>query len=154
MRRTGRSFKNPFSVPLSTSKSPSGLLRSLASLARNLLRAMPTEQVRCCSFRIVFFIPKASYRGFPHSRSDPLTSRNASSTLAGSTRSVYRLRMSITDRETCEYNAPLGRTKTAWGINDRRARLALPTRFQTFGPHRSRLLPHPFLCPPSDLLPQ
>ena len=66
----------------------SGLSKSEASLARNLLGASPTEAVRsvCSLISAFIFLPIVS--ADPNSLMQPVTSRNASSILIGSTSGV------------------------------------------------------------------
>ena len=77
-----------------------GLACSLASLARNLLGATPTLHVSFSSVRTSVRMAAATSVGGPWRRSDPATSRNASSSDNGSTSGVYRRKTSITRRLT------------------------------------------------------
>ncbi len=63
----------------------SGLSRSLASLAKNLLVAIPTEQVNAVRSRMASLTRRAISSGAPNKRSLPLMSMKASSKLSAST---------------------------------------------------------------------
>jgi len=78
-RDTGNGAKNICSVPGSTTSTPSGLARSLASFARNLVDAAPTDRQRPASSSTRPRIVVAMSRGSPSMRRAPATSRNASS---------------------------------------------------------------------------
>jgi hypothetical protein len=79
---------------------PSGLASPLASLARNLVAATPTEQVIPCSSYTRSRISWAIADGDPSRRTAPRTSRKASSSDSGSTSGVTSANTAITPRET------------------------------------------------------
>lgn len=68
-----------------TTRSPSGLASPDASLATNMVAATPTEQVIPCSSVTASRIWRAMWTGRPWLRTEPDTSRKASSTESGST---------------------------------------------------------------------
>ena len=84
-----------------TTTKPSGLPTSLASLARNLLGATPTEATSPVSPLIRPLIRRPISGAGPNSPSQPRTSRNASSRLSGSTSGVKRKKISRICRLTC-----------------------------------------------------
>jgi len=73
---------------------------SLASFAKNLLGATPTDAVRPVSFFMASLIFSPIATPDPNSFSEPVTSRNASSTESGSTSGVKRSKIPKTCRET------------------------------------------------------
>ncbi|MFN8019135.1 MAG: hypothetical protein U0P45_13575 [Acidimicrobiales bacterium] len=77
---------------------PSGLPTALATLARNLVVAMPTVMARPTSSRTVRRRSAAIWAGGPTSRRSPPTSRNASSIEIPSTIGVVRWNTSNTAR--------------------------------------------------------
>jgi len=81
-----------------------GLARSVASLARNLVDAIPTEAVSCCSSTTRDLSSRAICTGGPNVRVTPLTSRNASSSDSGSTNGVTVRRIAITSWDTSLYS--------------------------------------------------
>ena len=83
-----------------TTSSPSGLARAEASLATNLVEATPTEQVIRCSSATRARIGRADGGGLPSRRTEPATSRKASSRHSGSTSGVTGAKTSITPAET------------------------------------------------------
>ncbi len=78
-----------------TTSKPSGLHRLEASLATNLLGATPTEQVTPCSSYTVSRMRWPMLAGLPSRRTEPPTSRNASSRLIGSIRGVMLAKVSM-----------------------------------------------------------
>ena len=66
-------------------RKPSGLSRSDASFARNFVGATPTDATNRVSRRMSFLIRRPISSASPKSRSEPSTSRNASSRESGST---------------------------------------------------------------------
>ena len=105
-----------------TTTTPSGLARRLASLATATVLATPTEQVMPCSSAIRARICSAMAYGDPSRRTDPDTSRNASSIDSASTSGVTWRKVSITDGETALKVAKSGGITTACG-HSRRARV-------------------------------
>ncbi len=95
--------------------SPSGLFKSDASLAKNLLGATPTEAVSPVWAWISALMLFAIVRASPNFLVAPVTSRNASSTETGCTNGVNVPRMVIICLETSPYFFILGRTKMPWG---------------------------------------
>ena len=83
-----------------TTTTPSGLARRLASLATETDAATPTEQVMPCSSWMVERSRSAISRGVPSRRSEPRTSRNASSSDTASTTGVTSRKVSITEADT------------------------------------------------------
>ncbi len=81
------SIKGPISSWV-TIVSPSGFLKPETSLAMSLLGATPTEEVMLRSSLIRRLISRAICSAPPKSRSDPVTSRNASSMEKTSTSGV------------------------------------------------------------------
>ena len=79
-RRTGSGCRKASSRSGGTSSSPSGLASWLATLARNLVRAMPTVIGRPTRSRTCARSRAAISTGVPDTRRRPDTSRNASST--------------------------------------------------------------------------
>lgn len=80
---------------------PSGLHIPDASLARNFVGATPTEHVIPCASSTCALISPAICAGLDRIRfRAPLTSRNASSRLNGSTSGVMSRKIDITPRET------------------------------------------------------
>ncbi|OQC18578.1 MAG: hypothetical protein BWX70_03473 [Verrucomicrobia bacterium ADurb.Bin070] len=96
-------------------KRPSGLACSLASLARNLLWATPTDAVRPTSARIAARICSAIRGPSPNSRREPVTSTNASSIDTGSIIGENRSKMAKTRCEASAYRAMSPRTKIPCG---------------------------------------
>src|SRR5215471_5784262 len=96
-------------------KRPSGLCQSEASFARNLFGATPADAVRFNSSRICFRMAIATRVAVGRPALFSLTSRYASSSDAGSIKSVYRLKISIAIREAVRYRAKSGGTKIAPG---------------------------------------
>ncbi len=84
-RRTGSGCRNASSRSGGTSSSPSGLASWLATLARNLVRAMPTVMGSPTRSRTFARSCAPISTGVPDTRARPDTSRNASSTDSGST---------------------------------------------------------------------
>src|SRR5256714_1259698 len=89
---------NSISVPASTTSMPSGLARSLASFATNLVLATPTDATSPVSARTRRRRATAISGAEPCSRRAPPTSRNASSSASGSTSGVTSRRIAITER--------------------------------------------------------
>jgi hypothetical protein len=92
-----------------------GLAASEASLATNLVGATPTEHVRCCSSKIRVRIWSAIDGAGPNSRSEPVTSRKASSRDRGSTNGVNDRKTPITWPLTSAYRSWRPGRKTACG---------------------------------------
>src|SRR5439155_12071052 len=112
-RPTGSGNRN---VPTSSgwiTKSPSGFRQSEASLARNLFGATPADAVRLSSWRICSRIALATRVAVGKPVLFSVTSRYASSSDSGSTRSVCCLKISRARRETVRYRVKSGGTKTA-----------------------------------------
>lgn len=93
-RPTGSGARNSATRSAGRMTQPSGLPRSPASLARNLLGATPTEATRPVSARTRALMARAISGAGPNSPSQPRTSRNASSRLSGSTSGVKLRKMS------------------------------------------------------------
>jgi len=74
--------------PAGTSSWPLGLATSLAIFATNLQAAMPAEAGSSSSRAMRARRSAAIFAGGPNSPTDPVTSRNASSSERGSTRGV------------------------------------------------------------------
>src|SRR5207245_7430297 len=96
-------------------KSPSGFRQSEASFAKNLLGATPAEAVRFNSLRMCSRIVRATKVAVGTLVLFSVTSRYASSSDSGSIRSVWRLKISCTLRETARYRLKSGATKIASG---------------------------------------
>src|SRR5215469_18438161 len=96
-------------------KSPSGFLQSEAILARNLFGATPADAVKFSSTRIWSRIVRATCVAVGKPILFSETSRYASSRDRGSTRSVWRLKISCAWRETARYRGKSGGRKTALG---------------------------------------
>ena len=101
---------------------PSGFSRSLASLARYLFGATPTEAVSPVCVLICRFNSAAIASGGPIRRSVPVMSRNASSTLSGWTVGEKSSSTSNICRDFSRIRSPGTLTQTACGQR-RRARL-------------------------------
>ena len=99
-RPTGSGDRNVSTSPGWMTKSPSGLRQSEAIFARNLFGATPAEAVRCSSWRIWSRIARATRVAVAKPILFSVTSRYASSSDSGSTKSVCRLNISRTRRET------------------------------------------------------
>ncbi len=101
MRLTGNGARNraAASRPSGTTVSPSGFSRSLASLARNLLHATPTDAVRPVSLRTSDLMRVAMACPSPKCFCDPVTSRKASSMESGSMMGVKRSKMPMICRD-------------------------------------------------------
>ena len=93
---TASGARNSASVPGATSTKPPGLRRSEATLAHNLLLATPTLTTSPASSSTRDLIWRAIASPSPKAAALPVTSRNASSRLIGSTSGVYDLKMPIT----------------------------------------------------------
>ena len=85
-----------------TRSSPSGLAWEEASLAMNLVEAMPTEAGTPTRRRISARIQRPMVTGEPMRRLAPLTSRKASSMLTFSRAGVTSARTAMTWAETWE----------------------------------------------------
>ena len=83
--------------------SPSGLSRSEATLAMNLLAARPAEAVRPVSRLIRALIARAASGGGPHSVEVPVRSMKASSTETGSTSGEKSARMAMISADARAY---------------------------------------------------
>ena len=85
---TGKGCKNAITSSGETTSSPSGLALVEANLAINFVGATPTEQVMfsCANTFSRNLFPISV--GVPNNFLEPDTSRNASSTLSGSTKGV------------------------------------------------------------------
>ena len=86
-----------------TTKQPFGLIAVEASLATNLLAAIPTEQVIFCSSSTRARIYSPIKVGVPSRRLAPLTSRKASSKEMASTSGVTSEKISMTASLTSLY---------------------------------------------------
>ena len=95
-RSTGSGSRNASSRSGSTTSSPSGLLTALATLARNLVRATPTEMASPTSARTRSRNRTAICSGVPAMRRRPPTSRNASSMESPSTSGVVSRKIANT----------------------------------------------------------
>ncbi len=95
-RETGSGARNAASVPGSTTSTPSGLARSLASLARNLVEATPTDRHSPLSASTRRRMVAAIAAGAPSMRRAPATSMNASSIDSCSTSGEIDARIAIT----------------------------------------------------------
>ncbi len=96
--------------------SPSGFSMSLASFARNLLNETPTLAVSPpVASRIPAFIRRATFTGSPSSRSVPVRSRNASSTLTGCTTGENASSTANICAEASRIRAPVTFTTIACG---------------------------------------
>jgi len=97
---------------------PSGLAMAEAILAIDLVRAIPTEQVIPTVASTSARICSATSTGVqPIRRSEPDTSRNASSRLSGSTKGVTDRKTAMTCAEAAAYSGKRGGTKSACGHN-------------------------------------
>ena len=114
-RRTGSGARNARSVPGGTTTRPSGFLRSDAIFAMSLAVATPTEAVSFVSSRIRALIFRAMVSPSPNRRTLAVTSRKASSTEIGSTRSVNASKTTRICFETSLYFAMSGAMKTPCG---------------------------------------
>ncbi len=79
---------------------PSGFSSSLASFARNLFGAMPTEATSPTSARIRALMARPITAAGPNSRWQPVTSRNASSIESGSISGVKAAKTAKTCSDT------------------------------------------------------
>ena len=105
-RPTGSGCRKASSSPGTTTVTPSpawtpctearGLASWEASLARNLLGATPTEQVRCSWSNTARRMSWPAAAPVPHRRMAPVRSRKASSSDSGSTSGVYERNSSMT----------------------------------------------------------
>ena len=111
-----------------TTTTPSGLARRLASLATEIDAATPTAQVMPCSSWTVARIRSAISSGVPQRRTDPRTSRNASSMETTSTTGVIRRKVSTTAAETVPKTSCSGLTVTACGHSRRARAEGMPER--------------------------
>ncbi len=98
MRSIGSGARNAASRPGQTSRKPSGLQRSEAIFATDLVVASPIDTGSRVSARIARRIRSAVARGGPWSRSVPVRSRYASSIETASTAGVKRWRTARTAR--------------------------------------------------------
>ena len=89
-------------APAGTRRRPSGLAWEEASLAMNLVEAMPTEAGTPTRRRISARIQRPMVTGEPMRRLAPLTSRKASSMLTFSRAGVTSARPAMTWAETWE----------------------------------------------------
>ena len=108
--------------------SPSGLLTALATLARNLVRATPTEIASPTSARTRSRNRTAICSGVPAMRRRPPTSRNASSIESPSTSGVVSRKIANTSRLAAEYASIRGGTTTASGHSSRACRPPIAVR--------------------------
>jgi hypothetical protein len=99
--------------------SPSGLLTALATLARNLVRATPTEMASPTSARTRARSRTAISSGVPAIRRSPPTSRKASSIEIPSTSGVVSRKIAKTALLASEYASIRGGTTTASGHSSR-----------------------------------
>ena len=99
---TGRGWRNSSSRSGSTTSRPSGLLTALATFARNLVRATPTEMASPTSLRTRSRSRMAICSGDPAMRRSPPTSRNASSIERPSTWGVVSWKIANTARLAAE----------------------------------------------------
>ncbi len=95
-RSTGSGCRNCSSRSGSTTSRPSGLLTALATLARNFVRATPTEIASPTSTRTRSRSAAATTSGVPARRRRPPTSRKASSIDRPSTRGVVSRKIANT----------------------------------------------------------
>ena len=102
-RSIGSGARNSGSRPGSTTTSPSGLSRSEATFAMNLLAARPAEAVRPVSRLMRALIARTASYGGPHSVSVPVRSMKASSTETGSTSGENSPRIAMTSADTRTY---------------------------------------------------
>ncbi len=102
-RVIGSGARNSASPPSSTTTRPSGLRRSEATLAMNLLAASPAEAVSPVSPRMRRLISRTASGAGPNSDAVPVRSTNASSTETGSTRGEKSPRMAMICREARTY---------------------------------------------------
>ena len=91
-----------------TTTMPSGLASPEASFATNLVGATPTEQVMPCSSWMVSRMSWPIRAGLPSRRTDPDTSRKASSSDNGSTTGVMVSKVAITAAEICAVEPVVG----------------------------------------------
>ena len=127
-RRTGSGCRNASSRSGGTSSSPSGLASWLATLARNLVRAMPTVMGSPTRSRTCARSRAAISTGVPDTRHRPDTSRKASSTDSGSTTGVVSWNTSNTASLACEYADIRGGTTIACGHSARAWRPPIAVR--------------------------
>ena len=92
--------RKPATSSGATTVSPSGLPRSLATFATYLVVETPTETVSFVALKTSRRTASPISRGAPESASHPVMSRNASSTLSGSTSGEKAPRARITTCET------------------------------------------------------
>ena len=118
-RSTGSGCRKPSSPPGGTTRSPSGLATALATLARNLVLAIPTVMGRPTRSRISRRSRVAISRGGPAMCSRPRTSRNASSIESPSTSGVVRSNTSNTSLLASAYADIRGGTTIACGHSRR-----------------------------------
>ena len=113
--RTGSGCRKANSRSGGTSSRPSGLASWLATLARNLVRAMPTVMGSPTRSRTAARSWAAICTGVPDTLPSPPTSRKASSTDTGSTRGVVSRNTSNTAALASEYADMRGGTTMACG---------------------------------------
>ena len=118
-RRTGSGCRKASSRSGGTISSPSGLASWLATLARNLVRAIPTVIGRPTSSRTRSRSRAPICTGVPETRRNPDTSRNASSTDSASTSGLVSWNTSKTAALAWEYADIRGGTTMAWGHSAR-----------------------------------
>ncbi len=97
--RTGIGARNAASVPGGTKTRPSGFFKSEAIFATLLLLPMPTDSVSPVAFRTSSFSSLPMRSGSAPSRTQPLTSTNASSSESGSTSGDSARKIAMTRRE-------------------------------------------------------
>ena len=112
---TGKGCKKSITRSGGTNKQPFGLIAVDASFAKNLLDAIPTEQVIFCSSSTRARICSAIKVGVPNLLFAPLTSRKASSSEIASTSGVISENISITASLTSLYLWWLGEITIADG---------------------------------------
>ncbi len=131
-RPTGSGARKSASVPAATTTSPSGLRRSDATFATNLLAATPTDAVSRSDAAMRALIARATAGPSPWSPSVPVTSRNASSMETGSSSGVKSARIAMTSRETPAYLSMSTGTKAPSG----QSRAARPMGMAEWTPNR------------------
>ncbi len=94
---------------------PSGFSKSEASFARNLLGATPTDATNPVAAKIASFSCLATTSAGPMSRSVPVMSRNASSTLSGCTNGEKSSSTANIARDFSRIRCPGTFTHTACG---------------------------------------
>ncbi len=119
----GSGWRNASSPCAGTSSNPSGFATALATLARNLVRAMPTVMGRPTSLATRARNVRPISTGAPRMRRSPATSRNASSTEMPSTSGVVSWKIANTRRLASVYAANRGGTTITVGQS---LRAALP----------------------------